>query len=451
MKTPTLKATLIALILAPALGCSAPCPVGSPCDRSCPRDEMALCGIESECICAPILNEETLNLDPPPSGGALSEAAGSPCPAPQPGDLRISEILINAPAPEAEHEFVELVNLTDHPVSLDSVQVLAKRGQSLKPRVIFNAGCLPARGALALYADPGRWVWDPAPDLPAAAEVSAFGFSNSADFHFELRGLGDVTLDSLSGPAAIIPEDVSLVRHPDLTRDALAIHDRVDPSGAESSPGRCVGGGRFVEGCPEAERGEGADPSPDEGSGGGSAETASGGAEAPICPPPEVEELAINEILIDGVTPDDEHEFIEILNTTDHRIDLTGVKVTGARGQARVDRVSFRGGCLPAHGGIAIFKDRQLPELTPDVGIAEVEIETRRFGMNNSDDFDMRILDPGGRLIHQLSGPGDLDAEGVSVVPSASGATDHLTATGGERPASPGLCQSGEPFGGGCR
>ncbi len=161
----------------------------------------------------------------------------SNCRAPQPGDILVDEILIDAVAPERDNEFVELVNTQGEPVALAGLVVRSNRGDSLSERVRFHSGCLAPGGRVALYEAVGGWIWNPAPVGAAEGETNAFSFSNSADFTFVIETDAGVEIDRAQGARALITEGVSVNRNPTATPGApFARHDEV--GAGPTSPGR---------------------------------------------------------------------------------------------------------------------------------------------------------------------------------------------------------------------
>jgi hypothetical protein len=88
----------------------------------------------------------------PDSGGNPDGDAGA-LPAPNPGDLRITELLINPAGTDTNREWIEVVNMTDHAVDLHLLTVADAAGA-----VAVDAGVLNPRAFLVLgqSLDPAR-------------------------------------------------------------------------------------------------------------------------------------------------------------------------------------------------------------------------------------------------------------------------------------------------------
>ncbi len=166
----------------------------------------------------------------------LPDGSGD-CRAPQPGDVLVDEILVDAFAPERENEFVELVSTAAQPIALAGLVLRSNRGDSLGQRVRFDSGCLAPGGRVAIYESVDAWIWNPAPVGVEQASTNAFGFANGNDFTFVLETADGAEIDRAQGPAALIEEGVSVNRDPTATRGApFARHDAV--GAGDTSPGR---------------------------------------------------------------------------------------------------------------------------------------------------------------------------------------------------------------------
>ncbi len=172
-----------------------------------------------------------------------------PCDPPAAGDLIVNEVLVDAATPEGDNEFVELVNLTDRALAMEGVQVLVNSSGSEQPtevRYTFHGGCLPARGALAAYAN-DRGEVAPEAEFPIRVDASST-LANSRALFGALR-LGDTVLDTFEVPQALIDEGVSANRDPDRSGATFSQHTTLNAD-LMSSPGRCANGGLHHEGCP---------------------------------------------------------------------------------------------------------------------------------------------------------------------------------------------------------
>ncbi|MCA9542533.1 MAG: hypothetical protein KC620_26735, partial [Myxococcales bacterium] len=187
------------------------------------------------------------------------------------------------------------------------------------------------------------------PEPRPTFEIKAYAFSNSADIAFEIRDAAGVEIDRAFGAAALIDEGISATRSPQLT-GPLAPHVEVSPTGAKLSPARCANGGTFAMSCNDGNGGMG-------GMGGMGGAGGMGGGMPPACDPPGVDELVINEVLIDGLAPEETTEFIELVNTAARPVAVAGLSIHSTSGASLRERVRLTGGCLPARSAIAIFRD----------------------------------------------------------------------------------------------
>lgn len=400
--------TILCLMLVSLVGCAEYCPLGEPCERSCPAGTSGLCGPAELCLCAP--------------ENGVSHSDPAPCREPAPGELYISEVMIDG-EPTEDHEFIEMVNSAAVPVDLSGVAVLSTRGTRLVRRVLFLSGCMAPYSAVGMFTDEDNWVWSDVPEGGAVADIGTFGFSNRADFSFAIDGASGERLDSVSGSAEQIRPGISLVR--ESGSQALELHTVV-ASGRRRSPGRCSNGGIFRDGCvPDSE-------------------------ESAQCGSPEPGQLRINEVLIDG-EPSEEDEFIEMINVTDRPLSLRGIEVLSNRGQVLSPRVRFLEGCLPARAVVTMYSDFDR-WLMPFRGRDTLEVELERFGFPNSAPFDFRLRDHLGRELDRFQGERSLIRPGVSVTRFPDRFSDVLERHNqvSQFESSPGHCTDGSSFSTSC-
>ncbi len=410
--------------------CEDECKRGDACDKSCAAGEVAQCVAKGICSC---VADGAGGAGGGGGGGGAGAAGGGggECAAAVAGDLRINEVLMDG------DEFIELVNNAEHPVSVGGLIIRSTKGASIATRVELKSGCMPARGAVAMYPNAALWVWDPVPASAPAYQVKAFGFHNTNDFVFELVR-GEEVLDTFAGPGSLIDADVSVNRSPDGTGDMLAKHDEVAP-GRASSPAACANGGRFVEGCaalPDNDGGVG-------GAGGGGGE----------CDAPAMGELRINEVLIDAPAPDDENEFIELLNTTDRPLALGGLVVRSKKGLEDpsdwTTRATFADGCMPARGVVAMYKTEARWQWDP-MPAPLPTFDARAFGFNNTSNFAFQVVAPGEIIIDTFAGEGALIVADKSLNRSPDGAGDaivrHDQVSDRGLATSPAACANGGRF-----
>ena len=168
------------------------------------------------------------------------------CGLPEPGQLRINEVMIDG-EPAEDTEFIEMLNVTDMPLSLRGIEVLSNRGHVLSSRVRFFEGCLPARAVVTMYSDPDRWLMPFRGRDAFEIEMERFGFPNSADFDFRIHDHLGRELDRFNGDRSLIRPGVSVTRFPDRFSNAPKRHDEV--SRFDSSPGLCTNGFSFASSC----------------------------------------------------------------------------------------------------------------------------------------------------------------------------------------------------------
>ena len=500
MTSPT--RTVMVLLHALALAaCGAPCETGEACDRRCPTGGIGLCAAHGLCACVAAPDggladpgAQVTPFDGVDAGGPGDPAApgappgidaptgsepGSACAAPSPGTLIINELMLDG-EPTEDAEFVELVNLDDRPAALAGVVLTSNRGADHVRRVEFIGGCLPARGALALFPDRGAWIEAPVTSWPLEVDLRSFGFSNSGDFEFRLTGADEQVLDELAGPGDLIAPGVSLNRDPDLIGDRLAPHATLDPGGRAASPGGCPNGGTYAADCQpdavdapadggadvdadggpppiddrgdlDAEPPDGAGASLDAGLGGppdAAPDASPDVAPEPDCPPPAPGDLVISEVLVDGAIPRSEHdEFVELVNRTPLPRRLGGLGLGYERGVAVDARVRFGDGCLAPHGAIVIRPRLDdwgwVPERDPSVTIERADL-----ALGNASRDPLVLVDDRDRVLARFALADGPIVEGVSLTrhPGLAGVPtlhDRL----GPRRSSPGSCPDGRLFG----
>lgn len=211
-----------------------------------------------------------------------------------------------------------------------------------------------------------------------------------------------------------------------------------------------------VPGTPGTPSTPGAPGTPDEPAELGAPDTPGGadpeGDGSTRCVSPGPRAIVINELMLDGEQSEDA-EFVELVNPGDQPVALAGVVLTSNRGASQVRRVAFIGGCLPAHGALAMFPDRA-SWIESAASPWPIEAELRSFGFANSGDFDFRLTAPDGAVIDQLAGAGDLITPGVSLNrdPDLLGTAlaAHPTLDPAQLDASPGACPNGGRYASAC-
>lgn len=470
-----------ALLLASAAltACGEPCETGAVCARTCPPGGAPICAAHGLCACLLAPDAAPTAAEGPEAGpgsidpgsdagptGAGGEEAPAACATPGPGDLLINELMLDG-EPTEDAEFVELVNPGPGPVALAGVELTSNRGADQVRRVEFTGGCLPADAALAVFSERGAWVTPGGNPWPVTAELRSFGFANGGDFDFRLVR-GEAVIDRVEGSGDVIEPGVSLNRQPDRVGPAMASHRDVDPGGRTASPGRCPGGGRYEEGCPDPPPGGGGgdggldmgpgdagvgevDPARGDGGDGGRGSEPDAAVDAgPVfeCPLPAPGELRINEVLIDGRVPRTEaDEFVEIVNRADGARRMLGLTLAVEGDDGWDPRVVIADGCLPGPGALAVHPDPldwrfEPPPLDPPV------IADARLALGNESRAPIALLDELGDVLDRFD-PGGLSiVEGVSLnrSPDLTGDDWRLHDRLAPGDSSPGTCAGGEPF-----
>lgn len=195
----------------------------------------------------------------------------------------------------------------------------------------------------------------------------------------------------------------------------------------------------------------------DGGIGGGQGNGGSSGGGASVPPPegcdaPEPGNLIINEVLVDSVADSGLDEFVEIVNVTEAKIAVGGLKLTTTKpGDVPVeeDRWTIQAGCLAARSSVVVFKDKlRLPE-TSSPAVAAVAATPIGGGLRNSGDLDMHLF-AGAVEIDRLLAEDSAWAKGVSVNRrpdlTPASAARHTAISGAGTTYSPGACANGGTF-----
>jgi len=369
--------------------------------------------------------------------------------------LLINELMLDG-EPTEDGEFVEILNTGPMPVDLTGIRLTSNRGPDRVRRVEFTAGCLPPGAALGLFPRVDDWIRPAASAHPITADVRSFGFANGGDFDFRLEDEQGQVLDRLDGSGDLIRPGVSLNRSPDGAGPDLAPHTALSISGRVASPGRCVEGGLFSEGCPEGERPidagaphERADSALDA----GVAPDGRAPDAAVICAGPVEGDLRINEVMIDGVIPRSElDEFVEVVNTAPHDVDLRAVAVAVDGVDGPHVRVIFEGGCLPSLGALVLRPRLEDWEYVPEPQHRPIVGEAR-LTLGNESAAAISLIGPQGQVLDRFDPAGHPVREGISLNrdPEPGGPDIVSHDLRHSEPNSPGTCVDGSAFvDGGC-
>lgn len=248
--TPAIGAHLAALITLWACAC-ADTPRWS-CHRSseCPDGQFCRVG---ECV--PAVGFVSNDASSTGTDGAIrADAPPARCErgdAPAQGDLALNEVLVNVPGGDAgdangdgvrdayDDEFVEVVNRSERVLDLTGVSV--RNGSTDK--FVFGPTCLEPRQAAIVF---GGGAPAEQADMIVRVAQSRFAFGNSG---------GSVVLAARDGQifGAINYENApaeALTLSPQLDGAQFVPHSQISADRL-TSPGRCAGGQRFVDGCEE--------------------------------------------------------------------------------------------------------------------------------------------------------------------------------------------------------
>jgi hypothetical protein len=164
------------------------------------------------------------------------------------------------------------------------------------------------------------------------------------------------------------------------------------------------------------------------------------------CRAARIGDLVINEVVVDGVSPDDENEFIELVSTANEPVYLGGLSVTGLKGGNPSAVITFTGGCFPARGAVAMFS--KLDRWIAPAPISGLAVTLKAFGFTNSAPFSFQLLSPNGAPWSTLAGGAELIDENVSItrVPDLVGEMLGLHDALYGSDQSPGVCPNGGAY-----
>ncbi|MCA9544497.1 MAG: lamin tail domain-containing protein [Myxococcales bacterium] len=424
MKTRIITGLLLALVGAGAglalPGCDeAKCSQGNPCGKSCPAGQSGLCVAKGICECV---------VGGAGGGGGFDSGVDVNCRPVALNELRINEVMTDGDGRDDDTEFVEIVNLAGESVNLEGVRLL-EVGED-RPKLTFGSSCLPALGVVAVFRNPENTVTNPPAGIVYDLGGASFGFPNSADYQLVLQSPDGSLFDQFAVSTALVASGVSANRSPDFVGNDVVRHDSLGGQGA--SPGRCANGGIFASGCVPG------------GGGGGDGGVMDGGP-PPVCDPAPFGALVLNEVLVDGAEGGsaETDEFIELVNTFDQPVDLTGITVTKNGDDAPL--ISFESGCLPARGAVAMRKEVANWTYAPQPA-ALPTVSERFSSLTNSTDNTLVLADGTGEVLSSITVPRGLVQEGVSANrdPDLSGdqVGSHAALFAGV-PSSPALCPDG--------
>ena len=389
------------------------------------------CKTDLDCPTGRICRLGLCALDPAVAGDLGVDAlvdVNLDCPPAEPGDLVLNEILADpggldingdGTADSKGDEFVEVVNVSGRRVGILNATIRVQTSSAHD----FNLG--------ARCLDP----WEARVFFGSEASL---GLTNSGGT-VSLLVNGQVSQSHTYGDEANHDESITLSPQLDPTAE-WARHSEVGVGPA--SPGKCANGNDFPDctgsGNPDADLDAVGD---------------GGGAEVISCdaPGPLLGDLLLNEVMADPGTldpnqdglPNNDDEYLEIVNLSDHTLDLAGMEYHDGTGL----KFTFPKTCVAPNQAVVLFGGYAGGG---DFGAAVVLGAGKSLSLNNSGDLallrsaDGTVLDS---LTYGSEGGDDQSlVRETDMVPS-SGFVKHSEAPlSGGAPMSPGRCQNGHDF-----
>jgi hypothetical protein len=481
---------------------AAPCLAGEPCTATCAPGLAPVCVVYGVCQCAAGAGDGGLGGQAGQGGqngfgGFAPPPDPAGCVAPQPGELVLNELMLDA-EPEESDEFFELVNASDHPISLSGLSLYSVPpgtggglvgGQPFAvARATFQGGCLAPNSALAAFhaREQNPIVLSSPAVLPVLWTASATGYPNADDYDFRLES-ATVPLDQFAGLLSTYAPGVSANRQPDAEGPGVAPHDRVSAAGLPASPARCANGGTFERFCGDAtgdpqDMGSPPPPPPppmDMGSAPPPPPPRDMGVPPPppmdasLPPPPPMDaslppppplcaedppgRVVINEVMANPTeSPEGPYEFLELVNPGAQDIALEGWYILASNGAGElVERLTFGVGTLPANTMVAIYGNRMPDQWAWDpMPAAFPAVAREAFALlNDANPLRVVLRDAQGNEVDAVEIPRAAQASGVSAnrCEDVRGATFGLHQDLGLGVSSPGTCLNGGRYSNGCR
>ncbi len=388
------------------------------------------CKTDLDCPTGRICRLGLCALDPAVAGDLGVDAlvdVNLDCPPAEPGDLVLNEILADpggldvngdGTADSKGDEFVEIVNVSGRRVGVLNASVRVQTSSAHD----FNLG--------ARCLDP----WEARVFFGTEASL---GLTNSGGT-VSLLVNGQVSQTHTYGDEANHDESITLSPQLDPNGEWLR-HSEVGVGPA--SPGKCANGNDF----PDCTGGGNPDGEPDA--------AGDGGAEVVTCdaPGPQLGELLLNEVMADPGTldpnqdglPNNDDEYLELVNLSDHTIDLAGLEYHDGTGL----KFTFPQTCVASNQAVVLFGGY---EGGGDFGAAVVLGAGKSLSLNNSGDVAL-LRSADGTVLDSLNyGPEGGDDQSLvretDMVPSASFVKHSEAPLSGGAPMSPGRCQNGHDF-----
>ncbi|MCB9641051.1 MAG: lamin tail domain-containing protein [Myxococcales bacterium] len=414
---------------------------------------------------------ETTQPDGTPDG--VKPETGPDLPAadkPTKGDLFINEILFDPPVDEkagdankdgkrdsSQDDFIEIVNNTDKTLDITGVVI------QVSNTTVFTAPAarLPARTALVVFG--GGMANDNEVGTGkghskfggALVYTASLGLVTTSRTIVVSNAAGE-ELDTFAYGQGGCPDgstlDQSVTRSPEDPTGTCGKHSELSSTGALFSPGTRADGSLFKD--PPAEK-------PSEMTDGGEPTT-----EQPPLPKPVAGDLVINEVLYDpasdasgdankdGTSSSSQDEFVEIVNSTSQKLDLSGVVLT----VGGADKFTFPAGtALDGRGAIVVFGggmtgDTEVGTGMPHSNFGGALVYTASLVLTNSGTV-ITLKDAGGTELAKFEyggtacNPGSDVNQSVTLFPelTTGSCSKHSDVSGGTL-FSPGTRVDGRPF-----
>ncbi|MFN3199254.1 MAG: lamin tail domain-containing protein [Bradymonadia bacterium] len=306
--------------------------------------------------------------------------------------VRINEVLPNPDGPDADEEFVELINPGASAQSLDGWTL----ADALKVRHTFGPDdVLVPGGVMVIYG--GALEGD---ESRVVASSGGLALTNNAET-VVLRNPEGVVVDEIAYRNA--RSGISFNRDPDGAGDGvIALHTLVSPDGLTMSPGLRADG-RLWPGTPR---------------------------------------VVINELLPNPSGTDRGQEYVELINAGTGRVDLTGWSLGDL---SAADRHVFDGTELAPGEVLVIFDQGDHAAIA-----GAINSSSGSLSLNNGGDT-ITLFDAAGGVADQVIYGDDLVEDGISLNRASDGEIEaefvlHTLVEGALGNMSPGLRSSGEDF-----
>ena len=207
--------------------------------------------------------------------------------------------------------------------------------------------------------------------------------------------------------------------------------------------------------CQPPSAGTGGTSNTDGGAGGNPTPTGDGSVNPSTCVGPATGELVLNEILFKGGVDGESDEFVELVNTTDHAVGLTGVRIYSVSTAGNeTDRFVFSAGCLAPRSAAAFFHLQDLTAAQASSPFIEPPATSKKQSATkyaNTGDIDYRLSGPNGPLGQFSGARSDIDdgtGESVNRVTDGveSALARHTTVSANHAKSSPAHCANGGTF-----